>query len=398
MQTYKAFLKIALKNYPSVVIYLVIFMIIAIMSTSQGKETAEEMYKDEEINFTVFNRDDSALGDAIQDFLSQKNNFVAIEDEEESIRVALYYRDIYYAVIIPEGFEEAIVAGEDMELMNYKVTNTSVGYYMDMYLENYIHTLKSYIAAGYDMGDAIAKTAETLRDSVEVELVPDVTDEGIDGNPIASSTVSDDKPSYYYFYQYVPYVFLGIIITGMGPILITFGKKDVKMRINVSSQTFKSHGLQMFLGIVTFGLVVLTIFNGLSLVLHRGMISLPAMVCYLVLTLCFLMVCLGITYAAGFLFSNADVLGSFANVVSLGFSFLGGIFVPLEMLGSTIKNVARFMPTYWYVQANDVIVGIEKFSDLNVEEFVKYCGILVMYALAFFCIGLAVLRYKREEN
>ena len=397
MQTYKAFLKIALKNYPSVIIYFVVFMIVAIMATSQGKESEKELYKDEEISFTVFNRDGSALGEAIKDYLSVKNTYVEVADNEEAIRVALYYRDIYYAVIVPEGFEEAVASGKDMELMNYKVTNTSVGYYMDMYIENYMKTLKSYIVADNDMETAIKKTLDTLKNSVDVQLVADINNSGITGNPMATSTISDDKPMSYYFYQYIPYIFLAIVITGMGPILITFGKKDVKMRINVSAQSFKSYGVQMFLGIVTFGAVIMGIFNILAYVLYGSTISMTAFVCYLILTLCFLLVCLGITYFAGFVFSKSDVMGGFANVVSLGFSFLGGVFVPLEFLGSTIKNIARLTPTYWYIKANDVIVGVEKFSDLNMEAFMKNCGILVLYALAFFCIGLAVLRYKREE-
>lgn len=34
--------------------------------------------------------------------------------------------------------------------------------------------------------------------------------------------------------------------------------------------------------------------------------------------------------------------------VSLGISFMSGVFVPLSMLGSTVKKIARFIPVYWY--------------------------------------------------
>jgi len=397
MQTYKAFLKIALKNYPSVLIYFVIFAIISVLSTSQGKKEAETRYKDQEISFTVFNRDGSELGEAVKDYLDVQNVFVDVEDDEEAIRLALYYRNIYYALIIPEGFQETIAAGGDMELMNYKVTDTSVGYYMDNYVESYMQVLKSFIAAGYDVNMAAAKASEVLADSVKVSLVSDVATEGINGNPISSGLISDSKPAFYYFYQYIPYIFLAIIITGMGPILVTFGAKDVRKRINVSAQTFKSYGFQMFLGIITFGGVVLAVFNLLAIILYGGSASPVQIICYIILTSCFALVCLGITYMSGFLFEKTDSVGLVSNVVSLGFSFLGGVFVPLELLGSTIKNIAGFTPTYWYIQENDVILGVEKWSDLNVGEFAKDCGILIMFALAFFCIGLAVLRYKRED-
>ena len=148
MHTYKTFLKIALKNAPSVMMYFIIFMVICIMSSSQSEKSAEEMYEDSKIRFAVLNRDESDLGETIKDFLTEKNNYVELEDEEEAIRLALYYRSVYYIVVVPEGFENAIKNGEDMELMNYKVSDSSQGYYMDMQVESYMQTIKSYVAAG----------------------------------------------------------------------------------------------------------------------------------------------------------------------------------------------------------------------------------------------------------
>lgn len=395
MQTYKTFLRIALKNSPSIITYFIVFMVISIISSSQGQESAKEMYKDEEISFTVFNRDESELGEGIKNYLSQKNEYVDVNDDDESIRLALYYRDIYYAVVIPEGFQETIANGGDMEFLNYKVNDTAMGYYMDMEVESYMQTLKSYIAAGYSIDVAMEKTTQTLSDSVYVNLLSDMEDGGIKGNPISGAT--SEKPSYYYYYQYIPYIFLAVVISGLGPIIITFGKKDIKKRINVSAQTFKSYGIQMFLGVVTFGAVVMALFNVLSLILYGSAIPFAAMMYYLIITLCFLLVCLGIAFFGGFMFSKTATMGAFANVVSLGFSFLGGVFVPLELLGNTMKNIARFTPSYWYIQANNAIIGVEKFSDIDMGEFAKDCGVQLLFALAFFCVGLAVLRHKREE-
>lgn len=396
MQTYKTFLRVAAKNIPSVIVYFIVFAVISIMAGSQGAENEKEMYKDEQISFTVFNRDGSELGENLKEYLSQKNKYKEIEDDEEAIKLALYYRDIYYAVVIPEGFEEAVSNGQDMEFMNYKVTDTAMGYYMDMYVESYMQTLKSYIAAGYTVSEAADKTSETLTHSVDVTLISDIEKSELNGNPISSGS-SSNKPAYYYFYQYVPYVFLAIVITAIGQILVIFGKKDVKRRINVSAQSFKSYSLQMVLGVVTFGAVIMAAFNILAAILYGSEISFAAMIYYLILCFCFMVVCLGIAYLSGFIFTTTAAIGAFGNVVSLGFSFLGGIFVPLELLGDTMKNVARFTPTYWYIQANNAIIGVEKFSDINMGEFAKNCGVQLLFAAAFFCIGLAVLRHKREE-
>ncbi len=397
MQTYKAFLKIAKKNLPSMAIYFVIFIVISVVMTSQNGESQEMMYKDENISFTVYNRDNSELGEALKEYLSQKNTYVEVADDEETLKMSLYYREIYYAVVIPEGFEAAIAAGEDAEFMNYKVSDTSLGYYMDLEVESYMQTLKSYVAAGYDISEALEKTGETMSGSVDVSLAADLSAE--DGSSDVMFTSQEyDKPAYYYYWQYIPYIFLAIVITGLGPIIIVFGRKDIAKRINVSSQTFKSYSLQMALGTVSFGAIVYVAFHLLAMLMgYTGAMTMAELVCYLILTLCFLILSLSIAFFGGFVFSNTATMGAFGNVISLGFSFLGGIFVPLEFAGQTLTNIARFTPTYWYVQANDAIIGVKSFAELNVAEFGKDCAIQLLFAAAFICAGLAALRYKREE-
>ena len=396
MQTYKNFLRLAYKSTPSMMIYFVIFAVIAIISTSESKENQELIYQDEEIKFTVFNRDESKTGEAIKECLSKNNNYVEIEDNEEAIKFALYYRDIYYAVVIPEGFEEAIKNGEAMELMNYKVPDSAMGYYMDMTVESFVKTLKGYIVAGYSIEEANAKTIETLSNTVDVKLLADMEDSSNLSSPISGDI--DDKPAIYFFYQYVPYIFLAIMISVIGPIMITFGKTDIRKRIAVSSQSFKSYSAQMFLGVVTFGLILLALFNILALILYGENITFAGITSYVIITLCLMAVSMAITYLGGNLFSKTATISAFSNVVSLGFSFIGGIFVPLEFLGDTMINVAKFTPTYWYVRANDTVLGVKTFADINLGELALTCGVQLLFALAFFSVGLVVSRYKREAD
>ena len=396
MQTYKNFMHIAYKNIPSMMIYFVIFAVIAIMATSESKENEKLIYQDQAIKFTVFNRDGSKTGEALKECLSEKNTYVELEDSQDAIRYALYYRDIYYAVVIPEGYEEAIKNGEDMELMNYKVPDSAMGYYMDMTVKSFVKILKGYVASGLSIEEANVKAVETLGNTVEVELLEDIGDGSESLSPIMGKL--DEKPGIYYFYQYVPYIFLAIMISAIGPIMITFGKKDIRMRIAVSSQSFKSYNAQMFLGVVTCGLALLAAFNILALILYGENITFAGVVSYVIITICLMVVSMAITYLGGNLFTKSATMGAFSNVVSLGFSFIGGIFVPLEFFGDTMKNVAKFIPTYWYVKSNDAILGIKKFSDIDFIEFGVACGVQLLFALAFFGVGLVVSRYKREAD
>ena len=396
MQTYKNFMRIAYKNIPSMMIYFVIFAVIAIIATSESKENEKLIYQDQAITFTVFNRDGSKTGEALKECLSEKNKYVELEDSDDAIRYALYYRDVYYVVVIPEGYEAAIKNGEDMELMNYKVPDSAMGYYMDMTVESFVKTLKGYVAAGFSIEEANVKAVETLANTVEVELLDNISDSSSSLSPIIGNM--NEKPGIYYFYQYVPYIFLAIMISAVGPIMITFGKKDIRRRIAVSAQSFKSYNIQMFLGVVTCGLALLAAFNILALILYGENITFAGVASYVIITTCLMVVSMAITYLGGNLFSKTATMGAFSNVIALGFSFIGGIFVPLEFFGDTMKNVAKFVPTYWYVKANDAILGIKKFSDIDFNEFGLACGVQLLFALAFFSVGLVVSRYKREAD
>lgn len=55
---------------------------------------------------------------------------------------------------------------------------------------------------------------------------------------------------------------------------------------------------------------------------------------------------LAIAYFMGMLIKKANMISLIVTPVSLGISFMSGVFVPLSMLGSTVKKIARFIPVY----------------------------------------------------
>ena len=108
MQTFKCFMSILKKNKGSILLYVGIFSVLIVILGNSTKETKTQMYKDEEIEFTVIDRDKSSLSSAITEYLSEKNKFVKEDDDKAKLQQEMYYRNIYYALIIPEGFEAAV--------------------------------------------------------------------------------------------------------------------------------------------------------------------------------------------------------------------------------------------------------------------------------------------------
>ena len=172
MQTYWLFMKLVKRNLPSALIYFGVFIMIAVITGANGKENAEKIYQNTEIPFTVLNRDESRLGEEIREYLSRKNEYIEIEDDMPTLQNDMFYREIYYILVIPEGFEQSMQSGENMSLINYKVHDSAMGYYMDMMVDAYMRSLRAYLAAGMDLEEAMAQTALTLDMEADVAVCP----------------------------------------------------------------------------------------------------------------------------------------------------------------------------------------------------------------------------------
>ena len=100
----------------------------------------------------------------------------------------------------------------------------------------------------------------------------------------------------------------------------------------------------------------------------------------------FMIVALSMAYLIGLLVKNETSISMVGNILGLGCSFLGGIFVPISMLSEGVIRLAHFLPTYWYTQA----INLE---DLTLRF--QYMGIQLVFACMFFVVGAAVMHLKR---
>ena len=86
-----------------------------------------------------------------------------------------------------------------------------------------------------------------------------------------------------------------------------------------------------------------------------------------------------------------NVLNLITQVLGLGMSFFCGIFIPMEVLSDKVVSVARFLPAYWYVRANNMIADITQFS---LNEVVQCYLIQLGFAAAMVIITLLVRKVK----
>ena len=95
--------------------------------------------------------------------------------------------------------------------------------------------------------------------------------------------------------------------------------------------------------------------------------------------------------------NSVNALNGINNVVSLGLCFIGGIFVPIEMLGNGVKMVAGFTPTYWYSRINGILGDYEHLTAEMRQNILQGLAIQLLFAAACFCVTLAVSKARQRE-
>ena len=79
------------------------------------------------------------------------------------------------------------------------------------------------------------------------------------------------------------------------------------------------------------------------------------------------------------------------NAVYLPSAFLSGLFIPVEMLPSFLRNFAQFLPPYHLSRLALTAIGIEPASELWI-----HIGSLAGFAIVFTTV--AVIAYRRDEG
>jgi ABC-2 type transport system permease protein len=112
----------------------------------------------------------------------------------------------------------------------------------------------------------------------------------------------------------------------------------------------------------------------------------------------FSLVSLAISFLIGSLIKTKSSIPAIANTIGLGFSFLCGAFVPQNLLGDGVLTVAKFIPTYWYIRANNLIGTLNTLSGEQLGPILICYIIQVGFFVAIIAISLVINKQRRVES
>jgi ABC-2 type transport system permease protein len=385
MKVFKLFFRIILANLPNISIYLVVFSIMALIFASTGPADVPTSFESSQIRMAVYNDDaDSALSWGFQKYLAQNTQPVSLPNDDAVMQDALFFREAEYILTIPEGFAASLLQGEGGEkaLLKSSVPGSMSDVQAEFLISRYINLAKTYALAlpGMDQQKMAESLSADLEQKSHVQLV--------------SGSVSSEKQRIVHFFNYLPYPLMSIMILSITSVMLSLGQRDIRRRNAAAPMRNVSMNLQLVAGSAVFALAVWALLLLLGALMYADEFN-PQLFWLLALNaLVHTAVCLSLSFFLGYLVKSRNAQAVVSNVVSLGLCFISGVFVPQDLLGPTVHNIASFTPTYWYVKVVGWLDPSVFAGSATLTQILYAILIQLGFAAAFLSIALALSRQR----
>lgn len=370
--------KVIKKRLPSAMAYIIVFIVISVFASStSSKDNKFEVTK---LKICIFDEDDTPESRELSGFIAKNNDIVEIENNRDVIIDSLYYKRADYVLIINEGYAEKLKAGDTADVFgSYCLDESFSTVYMGQILDEYTNSVEAYLSMGMPVDEALSCTEEALSQETDVSMLR--VDKGGDTH------YSVDFAAYF---QYMPYILISAVFIIVCQVLVTMNRKDIRFRTNCSCIKNSTYTFQLFFGSGLFVLAVWLLLMIVGIMLNEEMYTGRAW--YAVFnSLIFSAVVAAIAVFVSSFEPADNVLNLITQVLGLGMSFLCGVFIPREILSDKVLSVARFLPAYWYISANEMIADVTPFSS---EEVMKCYMIQLGFAAALILLTLLVRKVR----
>lgn len=356
MQIFKLYFKILKNNLGIIMMYVFIFLIIAVLNFSSLKKNNNFEYT--KPNVVVYNYDEE--NDLIKYFvkyLSLNTNIITdIKDNKEEIDNALFYEQIDTVIRIPKGFSGDLINNNKTSLELSNRHNSAFAYLTNILVEKYFNFSEAYEYQNYE------EMLEVLNKNIAVELL---------------ANNDNSKYSVYYF-NALNYVIIALSIYIFGLTLNTINQKNIKNRNQVSPISDLKFNLIFLFGNILLMSIIIFLFVLFGLILLQENLFKGNNINYILNLYIFLLPIYIISYIVGKYISSKQGISAISNILSLGSSFLCGAFVPQEYLSKDLLNISKVMPSYWFVKNNyDIYENNFRFN--NIIPFLIF--ILIFFAV-----------------
>ena len=379
MTVFKTFWKIVNKYKGTIILYTV--MLISFGGINLASNDTTTTFTSTLPNIAIVNNDQkSVLTNNLISYLSENSKVVDIENDEEKINDALFYRDVSYVVYIPKNYTNDVLKGMNPTI-DIKSTNDYTSSLEEMMLTDYLNLQNTYLKLTTDQAKLTNYINDTLKDKSEVVLTSKV------------DTKSFSKVSRYF--NFASYSILAVVIFIITLVLTSFKEKTVNKRIVVSSMNYKKHSGLILKSSLLYALIVWVLFSLLAIILlGKSLLNIRGLL-LLLNTLIFTLQALTFALLISSLVNNKDAIGGIVNVVALGSAFLCGAFIPSMYLPEKVVSISHIFPAYYYNNSNDLVTSLEVINLTTLKPFITNIMMMLVFMLVFIVLNNFVIKNRR---
>ena len=380
MTVFKTFWKIVNKYKGTIILYTV--MLISFGGINLASNDTTTTFTSTLPNIAIVNNDqNSVLTNNLISYLSENSKVVDIENDEEKINDALFYRDVSYVVYIPKNYTNDVLKGMNPTI-DIKSTNDYTSSFEEMMLTDYLNLQNTYLKLTTDQTKLTNYINDTLKDKSKVVLTSKV------------DTKSLSKVSRYF--NFASYSILAVVIFIITLVLTSFKEKTVNKRIVVSSMNYKKHSGLILKSSLLYALIVWVLFSLLAIILlGKSLLNIRGLLLILN-TLIFTLQALTFALLISSLVNNKDAIGGIVNVVALGSAFLCGAFIPSMYLPEKVVSISHIFPAYYYNNSNNLVTSLEVINLTTLKPFITNIMIMLVFMLVFIVLNNFVIKNKRK--
>lgn len=382
MTVFKTVLKIVKKYSTPIIMYTVFLVIFGGLNLEISENSMNFVAQKTDVLIINQDKEEGITKDLIN-YLEDNTNIKEIENKDKKIDDALFYRDLNYVVYIPKNFRQ-----DFLENKNPKVEIKSTGDYQaslaDMLLNKYMNLANKYKIVYDDEKTIINKINETLDEQTDISITTKLDTDKL-------STVTS-------YFNFTNYSLLAGCVYVICLILFSFQEEKIKKRTIISSTDYKVYNRKLMLSTSVFAFMLAIMYVILAIILNgKIMFSIHGLL-YIANMLLFTICALSIAFLIGNLVGNKSAINGIINVVALGTSFLCGAFVPVEWLPDSVLKVAHVLPSYYFIQTNELIKKLEVVNLESLKPLINNSIMIILFVLLFIIITTVITKKKRKFN
>ncbi len=370
MTVFKTFLKVLNKNKFVIILYTIILLLFGGINMQTSENSTNFVASKPDV--LIINNDENiGISKNLSDYIEKNTNIVKVEDNEDAINDALFYRDVNYIIYIPKHYRQDVLNGKNPEI-EIKSTGDHSGSYAEMILSRYIKVQNVYAKEIENEDELIEKINETLSEEVNIQKTTT-----LDTNSLSKAT---------FYYNFASYSILAGAVYVICLILTSFREEKVRKRTIISSMSYKKHNRILLISNGLFATVLWLLYVVLSFAFVGDIMFSTQGIVYMINSFVFTICALTIAFLIGSVVNNKNAINGIVNVVALGSSFLCGAFVPMEWLPDFVLKIAHIFPSYYYISNNEMVTNLETINFETLKPILTNMGIMLIFAVVFIII------------